>query len=165
VYFTLIHSTPSITLPYPFTFYSPFFSSFQYTSLNPLPSHLMLYTITDAQSSSFAFPLSSSSIEYFHCYKHVLHLSLCMVMLVFVYMFIFGSIFHIWEKTRGFCFSNPGLLHLTCGEHHLKGSYPGSEGQRLHVFSHMWHTDPIQIQAMLWKTGHTKGRSLMGEEV
>jgi hypothetical protein len=32
------------------------------------------------------------------------------------------------------------------GEHHLKQSLPGSEGQKLHVFSHMWNTDLIQIQ-------------------
>jgi hypothetical protein len=37
-----------------------------------------------------------------------------MTMLVFVYMFIIGTIFHIWEKTCGFCVSEPGLLHLTC---------------------------------------------------
>jgi hypothetical protein len=34
-------------------------------------------------------------------------------MLVFVHMFFFGSIFHIWEKTCHFCVSDPGLLHLT----------------------------------------------------
>jgi hypothetical protein len=34
-------------------------------------------------------------------------------MLVFVYMFIFSSIFHVWEKTRGLFLSEPGLLHLT----------------------------------------------------
>jgi hypothetical protein len=31
-------------------------------------------------------------------------------------------------------------------KHHLKRNYPGSESQRLHVFSHMWNIDPIQIQ-------------------
>jgi hypothetical protein len=36
-----------------------------------------------------------------------------MIMLVFVYMFIFGSIFDIWEKTCSFCVSDPGSLHLT----------------------------------------------------
>jgi hypothetical protein len=25
----------------------------------------------------------------------------------------FGSIFHVWQKTRDFCVSKPGLLHLT----------------------------------------------------
>jgi hypothetical protein len=33
--------------------------------------------------------------------------------LIFVYMFIFGCIFHGWEKTWGFCVSDPGLLHIT----------------------------------------------------
>jgi hypothetical protein len=37
----------------------------------------------------------------------------------------------------------------------------GSESQRLHVFSHMWNIDLIQIQAILWKTAHTKGRPHM----
>jgi hypothetical protein len=30
----------------------------------------------------------------------------------FVYIFVFGSIFHIWKKTCGFCVSDLGLLHL-----------------------------------------------------
>jgi hypothetical protein len=38
---------------------------------------------------------------------------LCMIILGFVYMFIFGSVFHIWEKTYGFRVSDSGLLHLT----------------------------------------------------
>jgi hypothetical protein len=45
VYFTLVHLTPSITLPYPFTSHIQFFKSFQYTSLYLLPSHLMLCDI------------------------------------------------------------------------------------------------------------------------
>jgi hypothetical protein len=54
----------------------------------------MLGDIIDALSFSFPFPLSLSSIvslssiDQFHYYKHVLHLSLYMAMLVFVYMFI-----------------------------------------------------------------------------
>jgi hypothetical protein len=42
------------------------------------------------------------------------------------------------------------------GEHHLKWC---SENQRLHVFSHIWHIDSTKIQAILGKTGYTKGRS------
>jgi hypothetical protein len=34
------------------------------------------------------------------------HLSLCVIMFVFVYMFIFGSIFHIQEKRCGLCLWN-----------------------------------------------------------
>jgi hypothetical protein len=49
------------------------------------------------------------------------------------------------------------------GEHHLKWRKPGSENQKLHVFSHMQNIDTIQIQAILGKTGHTKGRSHMRE--
>jgi hypothetical protein len=33
--------------------------------------------------------------------------------LVFVYVFIFGSIFHIWEKIWSFYVSDPALFHLT----------------------------------------------------
>jgi hypothetical protein len=48
--------------PLPLLFLTPlpptqFFNSFQYTSLYPLPSH-MLCDITDALSFSFPFPLS-----------------------------------------------------------------------------------------------------------
>jgi hypothetical protein len=39
-------------------------------------------------------------------------------------------------------------------EHHLKWSLSGSESQMLHVFSPMWNIYSIQIQAILWKTGH-----------
>jgi hypothetical protein len=33
----------------------------------------------------------------------------------------------------------------------------------MHMFSLMWVIDTIQIQAILCKTGHSKGRSVMGE--
>jgi hypothetical protein len=32
------------------------------------------------------------------------------------------------------------------GEYHPKQSYPGSEGQKLHVLSHMWIIDLKQMQ-------------------
>jgi hypothetical protein len=32
-----------------------------------------------------------------------------------------------------------------------------------HMFSHIWIIGPIQMQAVLWKTGPTKGSSPMGE--
>jgi hypothetical protein len=73
----------------------------------------MLCDITDALSFSFPFHFSQTSIEWFHYCKHILHLCLYMVMLVFVDMFVFGSIFHVWEKTCSLCVSEPGLLHLT----------------------------------------------------
>jgi hypothetical protein len=50
---------------------------------------VMYFDITDALSFSFPFFLSLSSIEQFHCHKYVLHLSLCMIMLAFMYVFIF----------------------------------------------------------------------------
>jgi hypothetical protein len=63
VCFTLVCSTPFITLLYSFTSQPPFFNSFQYTSLYTLPSHLMVCDITDALTFSFLFPLSLSSVE------------------------------------------------------------------------------------------------------
>jgi hypothetical protein len=41
----------------------------------------MVCDITDALLFSFPFPPSPSSIEWFHCYKHVLHLGLYMISL------------------------------------------------------------------------------------
>jgi hypothetical protein len=37
----------------------------------------------------FSFPSFPSSIEQFHCYKHVLYINLHIIMFVFVHMFIF----------------------------------------------------------------------------
>jgi hypothetical protein len=105
--FIPFHCSPYTYLP------PPLFNSFQYTSLYPLPAHLMLCDITDALSLSFPLPTSPSSKEQFHYCKHVLHMSLSMIMLVFVYTFIFGSIFYVWEKTSSLCLSEPGWLHST----------------------------------------------------
>jgi hypothetical protein len=107
----LVHSSPAIILPCPS--HSTFFNSFQYISLYHLLSHLQLGDITDALSFFFPFPLSLSSIEYFHCYRQVLHMSLYMIMLMFVYVLNFGSIVYVLEKTCGFCVSDTGLLLLT----------------------------------------------------
>jgi hypothetical protein len=63
-------------------------ASFQYTSLYPLLSHLLFYNITDATSFSSPFPPSPTSIEKFHSYKHILHLSLYMIMLLCVYVYL-----------------------------------------------------------------------------
>jgi hypothetical protein len=51
-------------------------------------TYVMFYDIVDALSFSFSFPPSPSSIEQFHYYKHVLHMSLYMIMFAFVHMFI-----------------------------------------------------------------------------
>jgi hypothetical protein len=42
---TLVHSTPSITLPYPSNSLPQFFNSFQYTSFHSLPSQMLCFTI------------------------------------------------------------------------------------------------------------------------
>jgi hypothetical protein len=65
---------------------SPHFSTVFNTYLYILYLHILWYAILHALSFFFAFPLSSNSVEWFHCYKHVLHLSLYMIMLVFVYV-------------------------------------------------------------------------------
>jgi hypothetical protein len=89
-----------------FGLFSPFHCSpLPLTFLSPLPSHLMVCDVTDAQSFSFPFPFPPSSVEYFHCYKHVLHLSLYMTMLAFVCMFTFWIYLpHMRENMRPFSF-------------------------------------------------------------
>jgi hypothetical protein len=39
----------------------------------------------------------------------------------------------------------------------------GERGNLKVNFLNIGNINPIQIQAILWKTGHTKGRSLTGE--
>jgi hypothetical protein len=53
VCFTLVFSSPSIALPHPSTSHPQLFNSFQYTSLQPLPSHVTMCGITVALLFSF----------------------------------------------------------------------------------------------------------------
>jgi hypothetical protein len=48
------------------------------------------------------------------------------------------------------------------GGHYVKWNKPGSGRQSLHIFSHTWEIDMIQIQAIVWKTGFSMGGSLIG---
>jgi hypothetical protein len=69
----------------------PPFNSFQHI-ISSTFTDTVFYDIVNALPFSFPFPPSPSSIEWFHCYKHVLHLSLYMIMLVFcvyVYLWIY----------------------------------------------------------------------------
>jgi hypothetical protein len=50
------------------------------------------------------------------------------------------------------------------GEHHLKGSEPGSEGQRLHVLPHMWNVDQIQIHQYYGKQVTLRGGHIQERE-
>jgi hypothetical protein len=114
VNFSLVLSTPSITLPYPFTSHYRFFNSFQNTSLYPLPSQmldfivlLMLY-----HSLFLAFfhqvPWSSSTVT------NMFYIWICIWPCLFLCICLsFVSIFHLWEKTWGLCLSQPDLLYLT----------------------------------------------------
>jgi hypothetical protein len=112
VYFTLVTSSPSITLPYPFISHPPFSAAF-----NTHPDILCLhrcYVLWHYWCSItlFSFPsfpkfhrvvlLLKTYSTYEFIYGYV----------VFVYMFIFW-IFYIWEKTCGLWLSEPGLLYLT----------------------------------------------------
>jgi hypothetical protein len=45
------------------------------------------------------------------------------------------------------------------GDHHLKWSYPGSEGQKPHCFLLYVEYRPNTNTVILWKTGHAMGRS------
>jgi hypothetical protein len=73
--FPLLSLTPSLPTP-----------SIQQLSVHILMSStctdVMFYDITDALSLSFPFPPPLSSIEQFHYYKHVLHMSLYVIMFV-----------------------------------------------------------------------------------
>jgi hypothetical protein len=94
--------------PLPLYLPHPFFNSFQYSSLYPLPSHLMFYNIIDTLIILFSFP----SFPMFHyC---MFYIWVCIWSCLFLCTCVsFGSIFHIWEKTCGLCVSEPGLLYLT----------------------------------------------------
>jgi hypothetical protein len=88
VYFTF-YSAPSITLPYPFTFHAPFFNSFQYTSLYPLLSQMLCFTVLLRHHHSLFLSLFSQGE------------SLHSIVLVFVYMFIFCIYFsHMRENMQ-----------------------------------------------------------------
>jgi hypothetical protein len=93
VYFTLVHSTPSITLPYPFISHPQFFNSFQCKSLCPLPLQLMLCDIIDALlfSFNFSFPMfksSSSIISMFYIWR--------MIWSSFLKVYIFCVYLYLW---------------------------------------------------------------------
>jgi hypothetical protein len=84
----MVHSTLCITLPYPF---SPI-PHFKHLSKHILISSTVTSYVLQCNLCSiilFSFHLSPSFIEHFHYYNHILHLSLYMIMLVFVYMFTF----------------------------------------------------------------------------
>jgi hypothetical protein len=84
----------------------PFFNIFQYTFLYPLPSHLVVCDITDALSL-FSFP----SFPEFHRVDPLLQTCSTTESIYnhtcFCVLFVFGSIFHVWEKTCIFCVSDP----------------------------------------------------------
>jgi hypothetical protein len=75
--------------PSPFTSHPSFQQLSVHTLISSTFTDVMFHDITDALSFSFPFPLSPSSIEQFHRLRHVPHLTLWMIMLVFVYMFVY----------------------------------------------------------------------------
>jgi hypothetical protein len=79
-----------------------------------------------------SFTFTSCSMQYYWCsivlfpfssfpevHRAVPQLQTCSTsecvydQLVFVHMFIFGSVLHIWEKAWGLCLPEPGSLHVT----------------------------------------------------
>jgi hypothetical protein len=112
VFFTMVFSIPSITLPYPFTFHPHFSTAFNIHPISSSFTDFMFYNIIDALSSSFPFPHSLSSIEKFHYYKHVLYMNFYMMMLVFVYMFIFCIPLLCMRENMWPLSSEPGLPFL-----------------------------------------------------
>jgi hypothetical protein len=50
------------------------------------------------------------------------------------------------------------------GEHYLKWSWPGSEGQKSHFLSYVEYKSYTNV-AMLWKTGHANGGHTWQERV
>jgi hypothetical protein len=75
---------------------------------------IMFYDIVDALLFSFPFPPSSSSIQYFHYYKHGLQMILYMIMFGFMYIFFFFIYLPCIRKIMcKLCLSEPGLFHLT----------------------------------------------------
>jgi hypothetical protein len=80
----LVHSTSSITLPHPFTSHLPFFKSFQYTSLYPIPSLILFLHYYWCSSFSFPFfPHSSKIANMFYILVSIT------IVLIFVSMFFF----------------------------------------------------------------------------
>jgi hypothetical protein len=150
------------TLPYPFTSHPSFFNSYQYISLYPLPSHGMFYDITDSLSFPLPFPPSPSSIEKFHCYKHV-YIWVCVWSCLFGGLCLsFGSILHMWVKTCGICLSDPGLRHqhdvlqlylFTFKPHVTYVIIPYSWAKLLYMYTYIYvHTHTFLIHSSV--TGH-----------
>jgi hypothetical protein len=111
--YTLLWSVQSLPL-LSFTLLLP--SSHLSIAFNTHPYILYLhrcYMLWYGWSSIILFFSPHPSSSKFHYYNLVLHRSLYMIMLIFVYMYIFLSIFHILEKTGGLCLSEPGLLYST----------------------------------------------------
>jgi hypothetical protein len=115
MYFTLISSTPSVTLPFPFP--SPFFNSFQYVYL--LPSQMLCIMILLTLYHALFLP----SFSKFHSVVSLLHtcfhICLYMVMFVFVYMFIFWIYLphlseNMWPLSFWTWLSSPNMMSFNC---------------------------------------------------
>jgi hypothetical protein len=76
----------------PLAFYLPppiFSTASIHNLISSIFTDVMFYDTVDAPSFSFPFHSSLSFIEQFHYYKHVLNMSLYVIMFVFAYIFIF----------------------------------------------------------------------------
>jgi hypothetical protein len=73
----------------------PHFSRVLITHSCFLYLHITVCNFTDGLSFSFLFPLSLSSIQFFHWFQSALHLSEYMIIIVFMYKFLIAYIFFL----------------------------------------------------------------------
>jgi hypothetical protein len=92
---------------------TPHFS--RYFNTHPISSTCTSYVMRYYWCSIilFSFPSFSEFHIVVTLLQTCLHLGLYTIMLVFAYMFIFGSTLRIWEKAFSLCLSEPHLFHLT----------------------------------------------------
>jgi hypothetical protein len=97
--------------------YSPLLPTHFSTTFSTYPYILYLPILTVYHSPFPEFQSSSTVTNMFYIWVYIYHLFLC--------MFIFGSIFHVWEKTLSFCFwfwlTSPNMLSFNCI--HLPSNY------------------------------------------
>jgi hypothetical protein len=109
---TLVHSTSSITLPYSFISHTPFKQIS--THILPLPSQMLCFMILLMLYHSLFLSVSAWVPQSRSTITNIVYIWVCVGSCLLLCICLwFGSIFHLWEKTCGFCPSEPSLLHLT----------------------------------------------------
>jgi hypothetical protein len=119
VYFTSVHSAPSITVPYPFTFHPHFSMAF---STHPYIFYLHRWHVLWYYWCSiilFSFPFFPEFHRVVPYYKCVLQMSLYMIMLVFVYIFTFWICLphmreSMWPLSFWACLTTLNMMFSNC---------------------------------------------------